>query len=51
MMTIWSIVNTLVLNVPEIEAVKILIGGGEAETLAGHIDLSRPLRANMPLVR
>lgn len=49
--TIYSIVNSLILNVPEIDAVKILIGGREAMTLAGHIDLRFPLKADMLLVR
>ena len=51
LLTIYSIVNSLVLNIPEIDAVKILIGGREAMTLAGHIDLRFPLKANMLLVR
>jgi hypothetical protein len=50
-MTVYSIVNSLVLNIPEIERVKILIAGTEATTLAGHIALQRPLAANMLIVR
>ena len=35
--TIYSIVNSLTFNLPEIRQVKILVGGGEeVETLAGH---------------
>lgn len=49
--SIYSIVNSVVLNVPEVEAVKILINGDEAETLAGHIDLQVPVKANMLLIR
>lgn len=49
--TIYSIVNSLILNIPEIDAVKILVGGREAVTLAGHIDLSFPFKANMLLIR
>jgi len=49
--TIYSIVNSLILNIPEIDAVKILIGGRESMTLAGHIDLSFPFKANMLLIR
>jgi len=49
--TIYSIVNSLILNIPEIDAVKILIGGRESITLAGHIDLSFPFKANMLLIR
>lgn len=49
--TVYSIVNSLILNVTEIDQVKILVGGKEAETLAGHIDLRFPFTANMLLVR
>lgn len=49
--TIFSIVNSLVLNVPDIKTVKFLKGGCEALTLAGHIDIRLPFKANMLLVR
>jgi len=51
LLTIYSVVNSLVLNVPEIERVQILIDGNETPTLAGHIDLQLPVKANMLLVR
>jgi len=51
LLTIYSMVNTLVLNIPEIERVQILIEGNEALTLAGHIDLQLPVKANMLLIR
>ncbi len=51
LLTIYSIVNSLVLNVPKIKAVKILINGNESMTLAGHIDLQTPIKANMLLIR
>ena len=50
-LTIYSIVNSLVLNIPEIETVKILVDGQEAETLAGHINIRYPLQADMLIVR
>ena len=34
--TVYSIVNSLTYNLPEIRLVKILVGGTEKETLAGH---------------
>ncbi len=49
--TIYSMVNSLTLNIPEIDAVKILIDGKEAMTLDGHIDIRFPFKANMLLVR
>ena len=51
LLTIYSIVNSLILNIPEINAVKILINGGESLTLAGHIDLRFPFKADMLLIR
>jgi hypothetical protein len=51
MLTIYSVVNSLILNVSEIKQVKILIDGNEASTLAGHISLQHPFRAYMLLIR
>jgi spore germination protein GerM len=48
---IFSIVNSLILNIPEIDSVKILVGGNEAMTLAGHVELRFPFNANMLLIR
>jgi hypothetical protein len=39
-LTVASLVQTLAANVPGISRVKILVGGKERETLAGHADLS-----------
>jgi len=50
-LAVYSIVNSLVLNIPEIESVQILIDGREVTTLSGHIDLTDPVKANMLLVR
>ena len=49
--SIYSVVNSLVLNLEEISAVKLLIGGQESETLAGHMDLRFPFKANMLLIK
>ena len=49
--TIYSMVDSLVLNIPEIRAVKFLINGKESRTLNGHIDLRFPFKANMLLIR
>ena len=51
LMTIYSIVNTLCVNFPTVQRVRILIEGADSAatppsrrgTLAGHIDLSQPL--------
>ena len=51
LLTIFSIVNSLALNVPEIKRVKLLVNGTESPTLAGHIDIRLPIQADMLLVR
>jgi spore germination protein GerM len=50
-LTVYAIVNSLILTIPEIETVKIMIDGREAATLCGHMDLRFPMKANMLLVR
>lgn len=50
-LTLFSVVNSLVLNVPEINRVKILIDGVETRTLAGHLPIEFPLTADMLLTR
>ena len=51
MLTVFSIVDSLVLNVPDIKQVGILIAGQEIQTLAGHIDTRFPFKADMLLIR
>jgi len=49
--TIYSIVNTVLLNFRELKKVRILIDGVKIETLAGHIDCSEPLVANRDFIK
>ena len=51
LLAVFSIVNSLVLNVPQIERVRLLVRGAEQDTLAGHVALPEPLAADMLLVR
>ena len=51
LLTVYAIVNAITANLPSIERVQILIDGREADTLAGHVDLRRPLQQDMTLVR
>jgi germination protein M len=46
LMTVYTIVNVLLTNLPGLQEVQFLIGGQEVDTLAGHVDLRRPLRKN-----
>jgi spore germination protein GerM len=49
--SIFSVVNTLALNLEEVDQVKILINGNEAKTLAGHIDIRFPFRPNVLMIK
>jgi germination protein M len=46
LMLTYGVVNSIILNCPEISAVQVLFGGHEVDTLTGHLDLSRPLVLN-----
>jgi hypothetical protein len=48
---LYAVVNTLVQNIEEIKRVRVLLDGREAQTLAGHIDLSRVFNKRMDLVK
>ncbi len=50
LLTVYTIVNALLTNLPTLQQVQILIDGREADTLAGHVDLRRPLRKNEGLI-
>lgn len=51
LMALYAVVNTLVQNIEEIKHVRVLLDGREAQTLAGHIDLSRAFSKRMDLVK
>ena len=42
-LTVYAIVSSVTANLPAVTSVQILIDGHEADTLAGHVDLRRPL--------
>jgi hypothetical protein len=46
LLTVYAIVNALTANLPAVNGVQILVGGKEVDTLAGHVDLRRPLTRN-----
>lgn len=46
-----AMVNTVMQNFDEIKQVRFLVDGREAQTLAGHMDLSRTYTKRMDLVR
>jgi hypothetical protein len=50
LLTVYTIVNALTSNLPAVTAVQVLVDGKEVDTLAGHVDLRRPLSKNLTLV-
>jgi len=50
LLTIYTLVDVLTANLPAVNAVQILIDGKAVDTLAGHVDLRRPLMKNLDLV-
>lgn len=49
LLTVYTIVNAITTNLPDVQQVQLLIDGHEVDTLAGHVDLRRPLRKNVQL--
>lgn len=49
--TMFSVVNTLALNLEEVERVKILIQGREIKSVAGHIDCRFPFSPNILMIK
>jgi spore germination protein GerM len=47
MLTIYTIVHALTFNLPAVTAVQLLVDGKEVDTLAGHVDLRRPITKNL----
>jgi spore germination protein GerM len=50
LLTVYAIVNALTMNLPAVTAVQVLVDGKEVDTLAGHVDLRRPLAKNVSWV-
>jgi cell division septation protein DedD len=51
LLTVYTIVNALTVNLPAVTAVQLLVDGKEVETLAGHVDLRQPLAKNLSWVQ
>jgi spore germination protein GerM len=50
LLTVYAIVNSITANFPAVKRVQILVDDRTVSTLAGHVDLSRPLPADMTFV-
>jgi hypothetical protein len=51
LLTVYTIVNALTANLPAVSGVQLLVDGKEVDTLAGHVDLRRPLAGNLSWVQ
>lgn len=47
LLSVYSVVNSLAANFPAVKRVQILVDDRQVPTLAGHVDLTRPLSADM----
>ncbi len=51
MMTVYSVVNSLTFNFPEIKKVQFVVEGKEIESLTGHLSLSQSISPKPDLLR
>jgi hypothetical protein len=49
-LTVYTLVNALTVNLPAITGVQLLIDGREIDSLAGHLDLRRPFGQDLQWV-
>ncbi len=50
MLTVYSLVNTVLLNFEELDRIVLLWNGRQLKTFAGHVDTMRPLAVNTDLI-
>jgi spore germination protein GerM len=50
-MTVYSVVNTLIINFPVIKRVQFLVEGKEIESITGHLSLNSPIASKPDLIR
>jgi len=51
LLTVYAIVNAVTANLPAVQRVQILVDGKEVDTIAGHVDIRRPLSRDTSLIR
>ena len=51
LLTVYTLVNALCANLPAVHSVELLVDGKQVDTLAGHVDLRRPLEKNLAWVQ
>ena len=50
LLTVYAIVNAVTANLQAVQRVQILVDGREVDTIAGHVDVRRPLARDTSLV-
>jgi spore germination protein GerM len=51
LLTVQAIVNAVIANLPAVKQVQIMVEGKEVDTIAGHVDVRRPLAQDTSLIR
>lgn len=51
LLTVQAIVHAVTANLPGVQRVQLLVEGQEVDTIAGHVDVRRPLARDPSLVR
>jgi hypothetical protein len=51
LLTVYALVNAVTANLPAIQRVQLLVDGKEVDTLAGHVDVRRPLARDTSFVK
>jgi len=50
-LTVYSVVNTLTMNIPEARRVQFLVEGKNIDNIAGHIDCRQPIAPRPDIIR
>jgi hypothetical protein len=51
LLTVYALVNTITTNLQGVQRVQLLVDGKETDSVAGHVDVRRPLERDMAYVR
>ncbi|WP_022667420.1 GerMN domain-containing protein [Desulfospira joergensenii] len=51
LLAVYSVVNSLTLNIPRVRQVKILVNGSDVASLGGHVSLEYFFKTNMLIVK
>ena len=51
LLTVYAIVHAVTSNLPAVQRVQILLDGKEVDTIAGHVDVRRPLAPDTSFLR